>query len=140
MVDRIRQMGDAGSAVLGDWSRDEVVSSLLLLYGLHPVDIETRVRDALDGMRSELRAQGVEVELCGIDEGVVHLRMTDKDKSRPSAGIALRRKISKAIYDAAPDVAGIKADSDAPRPQSTIKFIPMSQLGGVACSTASKPQ
>ena len=142
MVDQIRQMGDAGNTLLRNWSRDQVTSSLLLLYGLHPVEIETRVREALDGMRSELRAQGVEVELVGIDEGIVHMRMTDKDQSHPSSGIALRRKLAKAIYEAAPDVTGIKADGDEPRPQSRIKFIPMSQLTQlvIGCSTASKPQ
>jgi len=74
MVDQVRQLGDAGSGLLRSWTRDELTSSLLLLYGLHPVDLETRVREALDGLNSELHAQGVEVQLAGIDDGVVRLR------------------------------------------------------------------
>jgi hypothetical protein len=115
------------------------MSSLLLLYGLHPVDMEGRVRGALDRLRSELRAQGVEVELLGVDDGVVRLHMTDKDAGRPSASIAVRRKITKAIYDAAPDATDIKADGEAPHPPSRINFIPMSRLNGATCSTTTAP-
>jgi Fe-S cluster biogenesis protein NfuA len=136
MVGRVRELGEPGQAVLHDWTRDEVTSSLLLLYGLHPVDIECRVRDALIAIRSELRAQGVEVELVGVEEGVVRLHMKDKTGGAPSAGIAVRRKIAKAVYDAAPDAVSIKSDGDAPRHAAdNIKFISMDQLKAVSCST-----
>jgi hypothetical protein len=35
--------GEAGNAIIRDCGRDELVSSLLLLYGLHPDDLQTRV-------------------------------------------------------------------------------------------------
>jgi Fe-S cluster biogenesis protein NfuA len=130
MVDSLRQTGAEGEGLLRQWTSDEVTSSLLLLYGLHPEEMTSRVCAALDGLRPELRAQGVEVELLGIDDGVVRLQMTDKDAARPSSSIAVRRKIAKAIYEAAPDAAGIKADGDAAHPRSKINFIPMSQING----------
>src|SRR5438270_10154524 len=67
--------GDAGLAVIDALGQDEVVSSLLLLYGLHPLDLETRVRQALDRVRPSLHAHGADVDLLGIDEGVVRLRV-----------------------------------------------------------------
>ena len=138
MIGQVRQMGAEGEALLCDWTRDEVTASLLLLYGLHPVEMEVRVRDALGRLRSQLRAQGVEAELVSIDDGVVRLRMTDKADECASSSIAVRRKIAKAIYDAAPDAAGIKVDGDAPHPAAKIKFIPMSQLKAVSCSTTAE--
>jgi hypothetical protein len=42
----------------------------------------------------------------------------------------VRRRITKAIYDAAPDAAGIAADGAAPEPK--IEFVPLAQLKAVS--------
>ena len=42
---------------------DELVEHLLLLHGLHPVSVEERVREALDGVRPYLGSHGGDVEL-----------------------------------------------------------------------------
>jgi hypothetical protein len=139
MIDEVRKLGTPGDALLDAWSRDEVAASLLLLYGLHPVDMESRVRAALEGISYELRAQGVEVELLGTEDGVVLLRMTDRAEDHASASISVRRKVAKAIYEAAPDASAIKADGDTPHPPSRINFIPMSRLKAATCSTTSEP-
>jgi hypothetical protein len=139
MIEEVRKLGQPGEALLHSWARDEVAASLLLLYGLHPVDMESRVRAALEGIGHELRAQGVDVELLGTEDGVVWLRMTDKADDHASASIAVRRKVAKAIYEAAPDASAIKADGDTPHPPSRINFIPMSHLKAAACSTTSEP-
>ena len=36
--------GDAGRAIASSFARDDLVANLLLLHGLHPDDLETRVR------------------------------------------------------------------------------------------------
>ena len=36
-------MGEPGHALIASLAGDDLVSSLLLLYGLHPLDLETRV-------------------------------------------------------------------------------------------------
>ena len=65
---------------------DEVVSHLLLLHGIHPVPIETRVRTALEEVRPYLDSHGGNVELVGVEEGTVRLRM------RAAAAGARRRR------------------------------------------------
>ena len=37
---------------------DELVGSLMLVHGLYPVDVETRVREALDSVRPYLESHG----------------------------------------------------------------------------------
>ena len=56
---------------------DDLVGSLLILHGLHPLDLEARVVAALDSVRPYLGSHGGDVEVLGIDEdeGVLHLRM-----------------------------------------------------------------
>jgi hypothetical protein len=45
-------VGDApAGAIIDRFARDDLVGSLLLLYGLHPLDLDTRVRQALDKAR-----------------------------------------------------------------------------------------
>ena len=46
--------------------------TVLLLYGLHPHPIETRVRQALDKVRPYLDSHGGNVELLSVNDGVVN--------------------------------------------------------------------
>src|SRR6202050_787812 len=48
ILEILRSNGEAGQSVLGSLGRDEIVSSLLVLYGLHPLSIEERVNQALE--------------------------------------------------------------------------------------------
>jgi Fe-S cluster biogenesis protein NfuA/nitrite reductase/ring-hydroxylating ferredoxin subunit len=104
----IRRQGEAGAAIVEQLARDEIVSGVLLLHELHPVDLQTRVRGALDRTRPYLQSHGGNVELVGIDEpGVVRLRMVGSCHGCPSSAMTLKLAIEQAIHEAAPDVAGI---------------------------------
>ena len=48
---------------------DELVASLLLVHGLHPETLSSRVEGALARVRPLLAAHGGDAELVGIDEG-----------------------------------------------------------------------
>src|SRR5262245_2632819 len=54
MFAHLAAAGGTGQALLEELADDEGVAHLLLLYGLHPADIETRVRQALDSVRPYL--------------------------------------------------------------------------------------
>lgn len=47
MMELVFESGQAGEATIRRFTNDALVSSLLVLHGLHPDDIETRVRQAL---------------------------------------------------------------------------------------------
>jgi Fe-S cluster biogenesis protein NfuA len=94
---------------------DEVVAHLLLLHGLHPVPLEQRVRAALEEVRPFLGTHGGDVELAGVEDEVVHLRLQGSCSGCPSSTVTLSNAIEAAIYKAAPDVREIVAE-DAPPP------------------------
>src|SRR5690349_16481580 len=48
MMYMISQSGDPGRNIIERFDRDDLVRSLLLLYGLHPVNFEERVRRAIE--------------------------------------------------------------------------------------------
>jgi Fe-S cluster biogenesis protein NfuA len=116
LVERVGPQGVAGL------TGDELVSSLLLLHGLHPQNLETRVGAALESIRPQLRKQGGDVELVGIQDGVVHLHMHAGGHGCGSSVQTLRETIEEAVYSRAPDVASLVIEGDTPPPTET--FIP----------------
>jgi len=92
---------------------DELVAHLLLLHGLHPVPVAERVRGALDEVRPYLVAHGGGVELLGIDDGVVRLRLEGACNGCPSSALTLTTAVEDAIMRAAPDVERIVAEGAA---------------------------
>jgi Fe-S cluster biogenesis protein NfuA/nitrite reductase/ring-hydroxylating ferredoxin subunit len=92
---------------------------LLLLYGLHPLTLDERVSKALDKVRPYLDSHGGNVDLLGITDGVVRLRMQGSCKSCPSSSMTLKLAIEEAIYAAAPDVVAIEAEGIAEQAVAT---------------------
>jgi Fe-S cluster biogenesis protein NfuA len=94
-------------------AEDELVAHLLFLHGLHPVPVHERVTGALDEVRPYLLAHGGGVELLGVDEGVVRLRLDGACNGCPSSAVTLRSAVEEAILRAAPDVERIDAEGVA---------------------------
>lgn len=121
--------GPTSETVLGTLVADELVSHLLLLHGLHPVDIETRVATALDEVRPYLESHGGSVTLLRVEDGVAHLRLQGSCNGCPSSSVTLRLAIEEAVRAAAPELDGIEAEGAvAPPPRAPAGFVPRSAL------------
>lgn len=103
---RILEM--AGEPMAREFARQPLVMNLLLLHGLHPDDLATRVRRAVDGLPGVL--------LISAAEGVVQLRATSDHNSREA--------IEQALYAAAPEITAIDIDG-LPEVSS---FVPLEAL------------
>ncbi|MDQ1419357.1 MAG: hypothetical protein QOJ52_1319, partial [Acidimicrobiaceae bacterium] len=88
----VEVVGESDPATLERLSHDELISSLLLVHGLHPDDLETRVIRALEGVRPMLAGHGGDVELLDIDAaaGAVHLNLLGSCHGCPSSTVTLR--------------------------------------------------
>lgn len=129
MLERLAEMGEPGRQLIEELASDEPVSSLLLLYGLHPLDIETRVRLALDQVRPYLASHGGNVELLGVsEEGVARLHMQGSCNGCPSSAVTLKSMIEQAIYGRAPDVTGIETDDGHQDTPAKPGFVPVERL------------
>ena len=93
---------------------DDLVASLLVLHGLHPLNVETRIARALDRVRPYLGSHGGDVKLLGVNEGVVHLRLEGSCHGCPSSTVTMKLAIEKAIEEAAPEVARIEVEGANP--------------------------
>ena len=97
-------------------ARDELLSPLLILHGLHPVPLDRRVLDGLDEVRPYLETHGGNVELLGVDDGVVRLQLQGSCSGCPSSAVTLKHAVEEAIHKAAPDVTQIVAEDAPPQP------------------------
>ena len=113
----------AGPSALEAAAQDDLVSPVLLLHNLHPLDVETRVRNALKKVEPYTASHGGHVELLSItDDGVVSLRMEGSCHGCPSSRVTLETAIEQDVYAAAPEVTsivveGLAAEEKPPAPR-----------------------
>jgi Fe-S cluster biogenesis protein NfuA/nitrite reductase/ring-hydroxylating ferredoxin subunit len=125
ILDARGQLDDGTLAAL---TADDLVSSLLVIHGLHPVDLETRVATALDSVRPYLGSHGGNVELLDISaEGVVRLRLLGTCHGCPSSSVTLKFAVEEAIESAAPEVTAIEVVEEETAP-ATPALIPVDAL------------
>jgi hypothetical protein len=101
----------AGHANLLDaWKDDPQVSGLLLMYGLHPDDLASRVRRALQESAPVAAFLGVGVTALHISPEEVRLALKAAPDVPAAALAELRERIEAAILAHAPEVAAVRID------------------------------
>jgi Fe-S cluster biogenesis protein NfuA/nitrite reductase/ring-hydroxylating ferredoxin subunit len=112
--------GEESERTFKVFADDELISHLLLLHGLHPLDVETRVVQALEEVRPYLQSHGGNVELLGVEGGVARVRLQGSCDGCPSSTMTLKLAIEEAVLKAAPDLEGIEAEGvTEPKPAPT---------------------
>jgi len=119
--------GEPGRQLIEQCSRDELVSSLLLLYGLHPDDLPTRVRRALEKTQSFLESRGAHAEIISIgQDGAIHVRLHHKAAGGCGSNEgSAKSALEVALLDAAPDATSLTIE-DTGLPDSG--FVPIARL------------
>jgi Fe-S cluster biogenesis protein NfuA len=131
MMDITADAGAVGYAIFDDLARDGLVANLLLLYGLHPADIIDRVLNAIETVRPSLNLHEGDVELLGIENGIVSLRLKGSCDGCPSSELTLKHTIEEAIYAAAPDVTGIEVEGVVADQPETNGFVQIGKQNGM---------
>lgn len=124
-----RIAGRVPAEVLRD---DELVSHLLMVHGLHPAPVEQRVEGALDEVRPYLRSHGGEVELVGVSDGVVRLRLQGSCSGCPASRTTLELAVEEAIRGAVPEVEAIEAEDAEAAPDPAYDACPLPMAPGAA--------
>jgi Fe-S cluster biogenesis protein NfuA/nitrite reductase/ring-hydroxylating ferredoxin subunit len=125
-LERVMELAyDAGALsdeLLEAMASDQLVSSLLLVHGLHPYAVEARVERALDEVRPYLGSHGGDVRLLEVtDEGVVRLEMLGSCDGCASSAVTLELAVDSAIRAAAPEIAAIEVVSgETPAASGTV--------------------
>ena len=114
MMEILDEVGALTDEVLARYAGDDLVASLLLVHGLHPEDVATRVQRALDTVRPYLESHGGDVELLEITgDGVARLRLLGSCDGCASSAATMSLAVEDAISAAAPEVTGFDVESPA---------------------------
>jgi Fe-S cluster biogenesis protein NfuA len=127
MLEVIRAPGDGGEVLIHKLGRDELVASLLVLYGFHPLTLQARVIQALDKAGSKLRSHEGSVELLSIEDGAVRLRLQANGHGCGSTRAALKEMVEDAVYQAAPDITALVIEG-ADEKETKEGFVPLEML------------
>lgn len=116
---RLEAGGEPGAAVLDACARDDRAGGMLLLHGLHPFSLEERVLQALEQVRPALKLHGGDVEMLGVDDGVVRLRLTGSCHGCASSAVTMKQTIEEAVLGHAPDALGLEVEGVVGEPDKT---------------------
>jgi Fe-S cluster biogenesis protein NfuA len=137
-LDIVAEAGEPGMNIIDRLGRDALVSSVLILYGLHPEDLETRVIKAVGRVRPQLRKQGCEVEILGVNDGAIRLRVETGSHTCGSTAKTAQATLEGAVYDAAPDLASLVIEGFEEKPASG--FVALDKLTSSPPPVALEPQ
>jgi Fe-S cluster biogenesis protein NfuA len=135
VMEIVAKNGDSGQQAIDDLGRDPLVSSLLVLYNLHPLDLESRVAQAVEKVSSKVRKGGGELELLSNEKGIVRLHLQVSGHACGSTGKTLKSMVEDALYEAAPDVSQLSIEG-LEEPDGSSGFVPLGKLGGVIAAAS----
>lgn len=129
MMEVVFESGDVGPSIIEKLGQDSIAGSLLLLYSLHPDDIETRVNKAMERMRTRLRKLACTADLVRIDEGVVRIQITTTGHSCGSSAKDIKAIVEEGVYELAPDLVALEI-LGLEEPSSSSGFVALESLLG----------
>lgn len=108
MMEIVFASGEVGPGIIDKLGHDSIAGNLLLLYSLHPDELETRVENAVERMQPRLRKLGCTIELERVYQGIVQVRLKTSGHSCGSSARDLRALVEDGIYEFAPDATSIE--------------------------------
>ncbi len=120
-LERMLEIVDEGpdedaERLFGRFADDPLVASVLLLHGLHPLDVDTRVRAALQ----KVRAHGADVDLLEVQNGIARISVKYGTNGRGPSSAAIRQAIEQALLDAVPEVTRVDLEGLEPDPPAPL--------------------
>jgi Fe-S cluster biogenesis protein NfuA len=114
ILEQVQVSGVEGKKILDRLLKDQTISGLLLIHGLHPISLETRLRSALEKVRPYMQSHGGNIELLSLENEVARVRLQGTCKTCPSSTVTLELAVRHAVEEACPDLAGFEVSTDVP--------------------------
>ncbi|MCX4471485.1 hypothetical protein C5N14_27580 [Micromonospora sp. MW-13] len=111
---RVIDLAAGSPRVLDRLTDDELLRHLLLLHRIHPDPLDRRVARAVDDLRPQLRTQGAEIALVGVQDEVARISLSAS--SCGGGGAALRDQVRELVLTFAPELSGVDVVTPAPAP------------------------
>ncbi len=89
---------------------DDLVSGLLLIHDLHPLDLNTRLHLALEKVKPYMDSHGGNIEIVSLENGIAKLKLSGHCKGCPSSASTLELGIKKEIEEQCPDLLALEVE------------------------------
>ncbi|MFR9775709.1 hypothetical protein ACL02O_06575 [Micromonospora sp. MS34] len=119
---RVTDLAAGNPHVLDRLAGDDLLRHLLLLHGIHPDPLDRRVARAIDDLRPQLRAQGTEIALVGVQDDVAQISLSAR--SCGGGAPALQDVVRDQVLTYAPELSAVDLVVPAPAPA----LIPLTTL------------
>ena len=126
MLEIVFESEAGGEALIGKLGQDPIVRNLLLLYALHPEELETRILRAVEIAGARLRKFDAQLEVVSLHDGAIRLRLHASGHACGSTMNNLKAMVEECLYDQAPDLASLSIA--APQDDAEPGFVPIESL------------
>lgn len=115
--------GDRAHELIEILARDDLVGSVLVLHGLHPLSLEERIEKALDTVRPYIASHDGRIELLGVEENVAHVRLSGSCHGCQSSTATLKLAVERAVLDACPEIAEVRGEGNESPGTSSLQIV-----------------
>lgn len=106
---------------------DPVIRTLLELYDLMPRTEEQQVQKALDLVRPYMQSHGGEIDVLGVTEGIVRVRLKGSCNGCSESAVTLQRGVEEALKQGFPGFKGLEVE-ESPPPTAGPSFISLEEV------------
>jgi len=103
-----------GSELVERVSQDPVVHTLLEMYDLPEADERTQVEHALESVYPYFKSHGGKLEVLGVEEGRVRVRLSGSCEGCPGTATTLKRVVEEALREGFPSFRELVAEEPPP--------------------------
>ncbi|CAN5875364.1 hypothetical protein BH24ACI1_BH24ACI1_26020 [soil metagenome] len=123
-----------GEKILQELSDDELVQAVLMVHELMAQPLETRIENALEIAREQLKIYGADVELIEVKNGVAQLKLFGGASTANVSTTILKAEIEHALHEHTPDLLNVEyEDTIAPtRPPKLVQILPRQPVQNTA--------
>ncbi len=118
-----------GEKILDELNSDEIIQAVLMVHDLMTQPLETRVENALDTAREQLKIYGANVELVEVKNSEARLRLIGSASTANVSSSMLKAEIEIALREHTPDLLNVDyedtiASAPLPPPVKLVQILP----------------
>ena len=113
--------------ILDELNRDELVQAVLMVHDLMTQPLETRIENALEIAREQLKIYGADVELVEVKNSEARLRLIGSASTANVSSSMLKAEIEIALREHTPDLLNVEYEdtiASAPPPVKLVQILP----------------
>ncbi len=111
-----------GEGLVERIAQDPVVRTLLEIYDLPEADERTQVERALKEVYPYFRSHGGKLEVLGVEEGRVRVRLSGSCEGCPGTATTLKRVVEEALREGFPGFKELVAEEPPPKQEKPIQL------------------